>query len=113
MVVMLPALREHFTFCRVQGGKQRHGSVTSIIVGHALDVTQPQRHYLWDKTLDGAHRQCDHVVHLEQLFLQERLAVLYTNQVSIAAREQVHSGVEFIYGEVDALLALASCRTEL
>jgi len=45
MAVMLPALREHFAFCRVQGCKQRRGSVASIIVGHSLDVTQPQRQH--------------------------------------------------------------------
>src|SRR5215469_1435236 len=42
MAVTLPALREHFALCRVQGRKQRRGSVASIIVGHSLDVTQPQ-----------------------------------------------------------------------
>ena len=45
MPVPLATLREHFAVGRIQGGKQRGGPVTSIIVGHSLDVAQSHRQH--------------------------------------------------------------------
>ena len=45
MPVTRSTFRENFAVRRVQCGKQRGGSVASIIVGHSFDITQPQRQH--------------------------------------------------------------------
>src|SRR5258707_8721994 len=45
MPVTRSTFREHIAVRRVQCGKQRGGSVASIIVGHSLDITQSQRQH--------------------------------------------------------------------
>jgi hypothetical protein len=45
MPVALSTFREHLAVRRVQRGKQRGGSVASIIVGHSFDITQSQRQH--------------------------------------------------------------------
>jgi hypothetical protein len=45
MPVTRSTFREHFAVRRIQRGKQRSGSVASIIVGHSFDITQSQRQH--------------------------------------------------------------------
>jgi hypothetical protein len=45
MTVALSTFCEHLAVRRVQRGKQRGGSVASIIVGHSFDITQSQRQH--------------------------------------------------------------------
>ena len=45
MPVARSTFREHLAVGGVQRGKQRGGSVTSIIVGHSFDITQSQRQH--------------------------------------------------------------------